>query len=65
MYASVFNDVNDNGEMGVSKDHLEFESGGHTSDHVFDCALDRSQSSVTFLLLEPHSEFDGALFALI
>jgi len=63
MYSPVVDDVYDDGEMGIGKNHLEFVSDLNSSDHVADSASNSAQYSVSFLLLKPHSEFEGGSFS--
>ena len=55
-YSAVFDDVDDDREVRVGKNHSEFISNGDTLDHVSNGASDGPNSSVSFLLLKPHSE---------
>lgn len=63
-FASIDN-IDNNGEMGISKDHLELVADTDSVHHVPDDALDGAEDSVSLLLLEPHSELDAILSALL
>jgi len=56
-YSSVVNNVNNDWEMGVCEDHLEFVSNLNSGDHVTDGAADGTDHCISLLLLKPHSEF--------
>ena len=60
-YSSAFDDVDDDGEMGVGEDHLELVSDGDSGDHVSNSASDGAESSVSLFLLKPHSELKSFL----
>jgi hypothetical protein len=67
MYFAVLNDVDNDWEMGICQNHLEFVTVGNTVNHVSDGASDSTENCVSFLFLKPHSEFDGwiSFFVLI
>ena len=57
--------VDDDREMGVSEDHAELVAGGDSGDHVADDAAHGTEHCVSLFLLEPHSEPESWLVALL
>ena len=62
-YFSSFNNIDNNREMGISKNHLEFIANTNTVHHISNNASYSSEKSISFLLLEPHSKLDS-LFSI-
>ena len=61
LYLSSLNDVDDDREVGVCKNHSEFVSDGDTSDHVSDSAADGAEGGISLFLLKPHAELKSFL----
>lgn len=57
--------VDDDREMGVGKDHAELVTSSDSGDHVADYAAYGAEHCVSLLLLEPHSEPESWLVALL
>lgn len=64
MYSTVIDDVDDDGEMGISHDHSELIAHSDTSEHVANSAPDATNSCVSLFLLQPHSEAKRVLASL-